>query len=151
MKIKYQPKSKDDFKRIAKMVLDSILPSLNKTSNLSVASNQRSSQNSSQFSSQNASGNSFSTTRSVLRSNSNPMDQLKLINLNNCICWGNPIGSNLLINCKNLLPHPPVQIYGSPVPNKALPTSPYACPMLYHHGCHPYPKKDLDTFQCPRC
>ena len=31
MKIKYQPKTKEEFKRIAKMVLDSILPQLSKT------------------------------------------------------------------------------------------------------------------------
>jgi hypothetical protein len=77
------------------------------------------------------------------------MDQLKLINLTNCICDGKPMGSNLLINCKNLLPHPPFEIQG--LVNKNIPISPYACPLLFHHGCHPYPKKDLDTFMCPRC
>jgi preprotein translocase subunit Sss1 len=31
MRIKYQPKTKEEFKQIAKMVLDSILPQLSKT------------------------------------------------------------------------------------------------------------------------
>ena len=166
MRIKYQPKTKEEFKQIAKMVLDSILPQLSKT--CQATPNQQQPQQpptayfqapeqqivqtqSSQFSSQMNSGASNNTAKSLLTPDSSPLDQLKLINLTNCICWGNPVGSNLLINCKNLLPHPPVNIYGSPVPNQPLPTSPYACPLLFHHGCHPYPKKDLDTFQCPRC
>lgn len=77
MKIKYQPKTKEEFKRIAKMVLDSILPSLTNAHGSGTTDRSQPpalKDQSSKYTSNQTSGLSNNTARSMLGPNSSPLD-----------------------------------------------------------------------------
>ena len=120
MQAKYKPQTPEQFKQISRMVLDSILPHFTKTTQNPKSGQSRGLQH--------PHGKHPAPNHPQTGYN-DPLDELKLINMTNCICFGNyKRGNNLLIKCTN-----------------------EACGKVFHHGCIPWPAKELKNFECPRC